>query len=452
MSFHNVCCIPVVDKNFVQGSALNNAKLWQVSSTPATQKQISQVIDLKERDIIPTIEPLRSVSQYNKAVHPYKAVERLLSAEIIDNLNSIEALENLRISSGDGGLWVKQINGESSDLGIALCLLMAAKNCKEQIIAATGALGDAQNSKDFHDSVVMPVADMAIKLNLIIELKQNGNTLDGLKKIFTPKQHIIENNNLELVTNLTEVEILKNLGVDVICIATLSEALPSLKIPIASTTLKNWFNYLAIAALLIAALLTGMKATYMQQAVNLNWQAPELGYPSRPFLVCAYDSIKRETHNQPIKDDKIVPINTKIGLFVQSNPDQGWQLWLYQLMQKWRGYQGLSYAMVLIGETSGINAPYIVMQPSKNDRFSNPGGIFAQYLQIGEQSENHLLMVLANRDGAIDIADLRTKIINRFKNEKTINFSEMEQFISQIVDGTIAYNFTSSEGSLCNEK
>ena len=295
MSQYNVW-IPIVDKGH-NAHLSGEEKLWEIYCRPASEPEIQEAAQIKKDGLKPTLAPLQDVQHYNSSVHPYIAVEKLLAAEAVHIKSPEQTLENWRLFSGDGGDWVTQIDGNSSNLGIALCLLMSCKHSDSHIIAATGALGDSQDSNVLQNSVVEPVANVDLKLRLLLEKKRQNKLPEDLKIIFTPHQQVIWQEGLktlEPIIKLPEVELLKNLGLTVHPVATLSEAAQILGIDVKKQL--RWFNRLrklkqvlrwSLATLVLLMVMMGLWLGFsLNRHLDLGFEVMQKDFGAKPFVVC----------------------------------------------------------------------------------------------------------------------------------------------------------------------
>lgn len=250
MALHRVF-IPIVDADISAGAG---SLLWEAYCGPADAKERDSEDRHLDKNIVPAIAGLRPLRRYESGLRAYLAVRRLLAPEravaettsqpiryerrksrlkhLLWNISHSArrqrlefALDNRRLRSGS----LAKITGNSSDLGLALCLLMDVTQCRVKTLAATGELADAQDGKDARDLLVKPVAGVQAKLRLLIDNKKTGKLADDLNLVITPKQHILWRGEpacavLERVENLAEVAELQGLGIRVCPVNSLAEA------------------------------------------------------------------------------------------------------------------------------------------------------------------------------------------------------------------------------------
>lgn len=457
--------IPIVEQGY-NIELSGEEKLWEVYCRPANELEIKEAVNLKKDGEKPSIAPLKDVQHYNSSIRPYIAVERLLAAEAINIKSPEQALENWRIFSGDGGDWVSQIEGNSSNLGIALCLLMSCKHSNSRLIAATGALGDSQDSQDLQNSVVEPVADVDIKLRLLLEKKQQNKLPEALKLIFTPHHQIVwqgELKVLESVIKLPEVEQLEKLGLTVHPVATLSEAAKVLGIDIENQLrwfdrwrkLKQILRWLG-AALLALAVLQGVYLGFsLSQPLNVSFESRQKNLAAdRPFVVCR-TATGQIHHYAPIGADHIVPTNAEIGWLLRVGETAEASSWSYRIARYFT-YSGLKTTMVLLGEETGVQSDNnSVMEPDNKNRLLSPGDLWSYSWKLDKYEEDILLALLVNRGQALSIEQLK----NSFKDKKyrlaskyadepeKLDLAAIEEDLRNKANGSATFIFKAKNGA-----
>ena len=438
MSIHSVL-IPTIDDEY------DDHKLWQVYCRPANQEELTEASQQKNQDrLIPTLTPLLAIQYYEQSLKPYMAVQKNLEADLLPEL------ENKRLCSGDGGEWVTQIDGESSDLGIALCLLMSVTNSKHQLIAATGALGDAQDHDKLQDSVVKPVAGVKEKLQQLLKKAPSD-----LKIIITPHQHLIkkvikkegdkegkEVEVLDSVINLPEVKQLQERGIEVKCVATLSEAVNYLHLFNTYQRFKKrlrWLLFGGLSAVLLCALTLAFN---LYRPIQLDFVAMQKNLGTQPFIVC-YNA-EQKPYYLAIGKDRIVPNNAELGWLLQIGSQDETNALPYQVL-KWLGYTGVKPTLVLISNAKDENTNiHAILEPDNKNRVLALGRKWAYSWQLKpeNQDEELLLAILINRNNALDIEKLRREWLNRH-----LSLDVIENKLRQTADGAVTFRFIAKTGA-----
>lgn len=450
--------IPIVSAD-IKSDSSEQAKLWVVTSAEATQAELDEADKQKSKNLIPTIAYLSQVSRYESARKAYIAIKNLTQAAPTNFL----ALDNRRVHSADGAGWVSHIMGNSSDLGIALCLLMDISQSNTLVVAATGELGDAMENPDIFNAVIKPVKGVQQKLQLIIEQKQQG-LLPELKLILTPVQHFCyqrksQNPVLELVNTLKEVAVLEALGVRVIGVKTLAEAARKLNIEVSGVTWHSFikllfaWRYKFLLSISIGCMLVfgAWLAVEMTKPVKLEWlpRTPERN--AEPYIVCAFNPDGTAVFSDLILNKQRIPempTNSQIAWKIRLGDDSEVNTLFYRTAHDWFGYKGLYPTLVMIGKKSGIESDYSIFLPIETDRRIPPGRILSYGWGVDDIEETMLLVIIVNRWHSTNINDLKKNLQANFGTlDKNMNLPAIEQYLAEQSDGSLHFLFTTQTGA-----
>ena len=449
--------IPIVPADLKLGSD-KPANLWVVVGGEATHEELGDADKQHSKNLEATIAGFSPIGRYESARKAFTAVKNLTQFA----KGNFLPLNNCRLRSVDGAGWVNQIIGNSSDLGMALCLLMAIGQCKTKVVAATGELGNAMEAQNASDAVVKPVRGVPEKLQLIIEQKRQGLLAD-LTLLLLPKQYYLDQSDiLEPVyyaddgvmplSKLPEIEQLKRLGVKIVTVSTLQEAVEQIGIKIYRWKKFWWFRrryWLATAFVVIIS--SSLLITELNRTVDLAW----IGRPGKapePYIVCHYEygqpavfaDLGRNQQHTPV-----VPINSRLGFGVQLGGKEKQNARLEQFLHDWFGYKGLYVTRVMIGQKSGIINDGLPIKQFDN-RF-RPGRSITYASAVNETEETMLFTIMVNRWQMPDIAALTKELQGSVgKDEDNINLAVIQQTLSRHADGSLNFIFVTEKGTaLC---
>jgi len=445
--------IPILPADLKLGSD-KPENLWVVVGGEATPEELNDADRLHSKNLEVTIAGFSPIGRYESARRAFTAVKNVTQFAAGNFL----PLNNCRLRSVDGAGWVNQIIGNSSDLGLALCLLMAIGQCKTRVLAATGELGNAMETTNASDAVVKPVRGIPEKLQLIIGQKRQGLLAD-LTLLLLPKQYYLDQSDiLEQVyyaddgvmplSKLPEIEQLRLLGIKVVTVSTLQDAVERIGIKIYRWEKLGWFRLRYwLAAAFLCTIGSVLLANALSRTVDLAW----IGRPDKtaePYVVCHYEygqsakyaDLKRNKRRTPV-----VPINSILGFHVQLGGKEEQNAKLNQFLHDWLNYKGLYVTRVIIGQKSGIiNSDLPVIQ--LNNRF-RPGSTINYDSAVNAVEETTLFVIMVNRWWMPDIATLSKELQHAFGNTgDDINLAAIQQTLLRYSDGSLNFIFTTEKG------
>lgn len=309
------------------------------------------------------------------------------------------------------------IEGHSAELGLALLLFIGASHSTaHRLVIATGAL--SRQVIQAQDVKVLPVSQLAEKCELIIRyVRQNPS-----QKIlfFTPCYD--EANNA--VERMPEIQALRDLGVTVLSIDRLSEAVKALKIKHTGYLLYDRVLQGLIAVFTTIFLVIGLYwLLWCQRAIEMDYVPGDAAMTRRePFLVCSehYQTINRQGITP------IIPIGSTLGWKLKVGNQNGFDTWL----SKWFNYRGYYIARILIRQYS---EPKVKIYDG-NGKLTRvrPGETWEWSWTLGKNQEELKALVLVAQRYPFNPVEIK-KTIQQFRKVKKPQ-DEMETDITAAVN------------------
>ncbi len=431
-------------------------RLWEVRCRYATLSEQAAAWMLDDKKIEPTVHPLGKFNRYKSGFKALGAVRRLLgngSAGFEGQADDLEdALRNRRLVSAEGAAWGDKIEEYSSDLGLGLILLLDLMQAKGVILAATGALGDAQDADSADNLPVMPVRDIPAKLQAMLDKKRGDGVLKQLAIVFTPLQYYAGDGELALVETLPVIGELNNEGVAVHPVRSFGEAAKILGIaPAAHARLRRdllvrearrfWLR-LAAFGLPLAALLavSANLAHFLSQPIALQWHPMTRTAPQgEPYLLC-FDAQGQAASRLALAKsgpaaEPVAPVSSRLAWEVRTGSLAEAARWQNKLL-RWLGYRGYHLAVVLVGKDSGItdNAVFIPKQSANSDAPARlpAGSVWNYSLSLDGKAEESRLVILANRLQPFDSEALKSGLKERFKpQDGGLDLPAVEHYLAE---------------------
>ena len=353
--------------------------------------------------------------------------------------------------------------GCSAELGLALALAASICGKGGRVIVATGALSSskhiANSSSVFRsaDVKVQPVGSLVEKLNLLMfeiqdgafqELIINHKLLVITPKLFTHAGHEQE------VRTLPEVKKLHALGVKVVPVDWLSEALSAIK---ADTT-----QYLAFDRV-IQIMLGLVIFLVVTMGSWLIWRDTEIpmafisvspdNLHAEPFELCAKD---HQQYALPISKTLLVPtvpVNSVIGWRTHIGESDSVDSRLAELS----GFQGYYIAVIVVSEFSPTTFDYARVGNTTEPLRVVPGQSYEGWVKLNNRAETNALILLAQRHTQFDSNWLREQLQKRFPRSTESPAGSWRQdvdaatdFIKTLAPGSLIFPFVSvQEDSKC---
>jgi hypothetical protein len=330
------------------------------------------------------------------------------------------------------------IEGHSAELGLALLLLTSASHSTvHHLIIATGAL--SRQIIQAQDVKVLPVSQLAEKCERVIHyVRQNPS-----QKIlfFTPCYDETDN----AVEKMPEIQALHNLGITVLPIARLSEAVKALEIKHTGYLTHDRILRNLIAVFVITFFIIGLYwILWCQRAIEVNYVSGNATMTRRePFLVC---STQGEYYYQTIRTHTItsmVPTGGNLGWKIKVGSAHSFDAWL----SHWFHYQGYYVANILIPQFS---EPQVILQD--NNRVQ-PGEILSGSWDLSDKIELKTLIFIAQRCpfNPVKIQNTIQKFRKKeaFSDETKTNMTAATNFILSQFRNGLKFIFQTSNKSEC---
>lgn len=449
-------------------------RLWEAWCRPASPSEQARewMASLDDKRLHPAVHLLGPFKRYDSGVKGLWAVKRLLGVGgLVNDLETV--LRQYRLDSGDGAAWVGRIEEHSSDLGLGLALIMAVMGTKERLLAATGALGDAQDCGLEDDVPVKPVRDVPEKLSAVLEKKRTGERFATLRIVFTPCHYHTPEGSLELVEWLDVTRELREAGVEVCPVRTFGEA--ARRLGIDATALETarrqtrarleWRRRVARNARIVGGAMLGLGlaiAASVQYGltgqVDLAWEPEPTLKPAepQPYVVCSGNDGNPGSYAVLRKESfvPIVPAGSLLAWRVRIGDPAETGHWSHRLARL-LGYEGYHIAVVMLGKTTGIGEEPVIV-PKLSDHSSavqriRPGQVWSYGWKLDLIPEPSLLLILVNRRQPFDVAALNGELRRLFaQSSGKPAFSATTEYLRERADGVIAFPFeTRTAGSFC---
>lgn len=422
-------------------------RLWEVYCSPADTGELKQAEQMIDRGRIPTVALLPTGGPSSSGRRAYQAVKRLLAPDTHGASGLVDAV---RVRNGTPEDWSAAIQGASSDLGIALCLLLQVAGSRIACVAATGELVSKDTPSE-RDVAVAPVNGVPEKLALLAERKRAGALPAALKWVFTPEQYRYfdadNQETLALVGTLPEVAELKALGLEVCPVATLAEAARLLGIdPERIPQYRRWGRW-AFGSAALALLLLGFCA--LSVPAHMQWEARLSGLSAKPYAECPLtpggDGVAMEIPPNNQIPARCTAVNWRIRMG-HPGQDHGYLEYICDGVRRLYGDQGYHLATVMVGKKTGIN-DYSIQVPDQSQRVSKPlrllpGQSWNAGRYLDGTAEETLLVVMARRFGGFDVAALRAGLEQRFGGSPNrIDFTSIEEYLSAQAGFVLKFRF-----------
>lgn len=373
------------------------------------------------------------------------------------------ALNGWRLEFCNVEIHVNGFEDRSSDLGLALGLLLAANGGNGQgTIVATGKLEQEailDDSRRF-DYAVRPVAGLPEKLQALLELIEQGEkpsrtvlllpdaTPSGLDLPSLLNNHPADQaaDDAEWRQLREQFKALRAVGVEIHPVASLGAAAKVLGIkPPAQTARKRRRPWLWSLALL------GLVGGYVGFAFYRYASQPIVlgdGRPFRPHIACLDAGDPPALTKPPVairqsqaggESMPVVPPHAQLAWEIPVGTAEEAASWPRRLLKQ-LGYPGYQTAIVLVGELSGVKRGDSV-RPPKRTTSVWPGGLFRHSKAVEGTLETNLLVLLVNRYRRFNSSDLE-----RLEQELTVEWqkaglSAVRAYLETQADATLEFRF-----------
>ncbi|MGI9435400.1 MAG: hypothetical protein ACR2Q4_11320 [Geminicoccaceae bacterium] len=403
--------------------------------------------------------PLRKVGLYRAGCAAASAARKVGIAPpltaLYQRISRLAWIEGQRLQSAAGN---GPSEGRSAELGLALVLFMSASGSHDQQIIATGALGGQPQGVSDDDVEVLPVGSVPEKLKLVETLARSKALprFDERRKLlfFLPRQ-FEQDGEWRETTSLPEVDELADLGVRVIPVDRLSEAVAILN---ARRSRHLFFDHLAQAAM-IAVLAFGV-AGFAWSQLSARPDIPirflsggGLALSPEPYHVCF------------AKDGGYDPIpltRNGIGKSLPAGETLGWRVQVGDLPAKeglvagWFAPKTYRVAQAMISEHSSVKV-IVPQAPGGGPLELAPGDIWEWGWQLNGTAEDNSLVLLAMADKSLNADELRSELVDKFPKAlgsapgtEGLDVTAAANYLAAKAMGAAKFTIQTTEGtSLC---
>lgn len=352
--------------------------------------------------------------------------------------------------------------GRSAELGLALAL--AASICEGQrVIVATGALSSSKTTSDSgsvfrsDDVKVQPVGSLLEKLNLLLFEIQHGAFQELIAHqeilLITPKTFMHAGHEQQ-VRMLPEVKTLNTLGVKVVPVDWLSEALSAIKADTAHYLVIDRIIQIMIGLIVLLVITIGSWLVWRETEIPMAFISVDSGNTeAQPFELCIRN---RKHYALPIKKTMFVPSVPTTGVI-------GWRTQIGESntvdsrLAGFFGFQGYYIAIVVISEFSPPTFDYARIGNTTKPLRIAPGQSYEGWVKLNDRAETNVLILLAQRHTRFDANWLREQFQKRFPASMLSSVNSMRQdvdaatdFIKTLAPGSLIFPFVSvKENSKC---
>ena len=353
--------------------------------------------------------------------------------------------------------------GRSAELGLALALAASIRGKGGGVIVATGALSSSRqysnsNSAFRPDDVkVYPVGSVPEKLNLLLHEIESGVfrklIVNQELLVITPKLFKHDRDEQEVRT-LAEVKALNALGVKVVPVEWLSEALTVIN---ADTThylafdrvIQSLIGLLVLLIVTIGSWLMWRDAEIPMAFISVNPGSLE----TEPFELCARG---HKHYALPIRKTLWVPTVPVSGVI-------GWRTIIGEpssvdyRFAEFFGFQGYFIAVIVVSEFSRTTFDYARVDNTTKPLRVTPGKPYEGWVKLNDRAEVNSLVLLAQRHAGFDNNRLREQFQKRFPQStassagnKQLDVDAATDFIKTLAPGSLIFPFVSvKENSKC---
>lgn len=353
--------------------------------------------------------------------------------------------------------------GRSAELGLALALAASISGKGARVIIATGALSSSKNisnsSSIFRsdDVKVQPVGSLLEKLNLLLFEIQEGAFQELITNqellVITPKTFMHAGHQQE-VRMLAEVKTLNSLGVKVVSVDWLSEALSAIKADtphylLIDRVIQIMIGLIIFLVITIGSWLIWRNAEIPMAFISLN---PE-NIEAEPFELCIMD---QRQYALPITKTLMVP-NMPVSGVIAWKTLIGSSSSVDSRFVKLFGFAGYYIAIVVVSEFSPTTFDYARIGNTTKPLRIMPGQPYEGWVKLNDGAETNALILLTQRHAQFDANGLREQFQKHFPLSMVSSTGNKRQDVDAIIDfiktlapGSLIFPFVSvQEDSKC---
>lgn len=353
--------------------------------------------------------------------------------------------------------------GRSAELGLALAL--AANMCKKNrsVILATGALSSSKEFKDSgllfraDDIKVQPVGSLLEKLKLLLHEIQAGNFRELIANqellVITPR-FCKQAGKEQEVKKLAEVKSLNSLGVKVVPVDWLSEALTIMKADTTHYLVLDRVIQIMLGLIILLAVTVGSWMIWRDAEIPMAFTLVNPGnIEAEPFELCTSG---QKHYALPIRKMSLVPTMPVTGII-------GWRVIIGEQnsfdssLATHFGFQGYFIAVMIVSEFSPTTFDYARVGNTTRPLRIIPGQSYEGWVKLNDRAEINALVILAQRHPQFDTNLLREQFQKRFHsanlssvNNRRLDVDAATDFFETLAPGSLIFPFVSvMENSRC---
>ncbi|MEE9354288.1 MAG: hypothetical protein V3U75_01725 [Methylococcaceae bacterium] len=292
------------------------------------------------------------------------------------------------------------------------------------------------------------------KLNLVLYEIQEGAFQELITNqellVITPKT-FTHNEHQQEVRMLPEVKTLNSLGVKVVPVDWLSEALSAIKADITQYLVIDRVIQLMVGLIIFLVITIGSWLTWRDAEIPMAFISVDSGnLEAEPFEIC----IRNQKHFAlPIKKTMFVPSVPMTGVI-------GWKTVigdsssLDSRFAKLSGFEGYYIAVVVVSEFSPTTFDYARIGNTTKPLRIAPGQSYEGWIKLNDRAETNALILLAQRHTQFDANWLREQFQKHFPlssaGSKRQDVDAATDFIKTLAPGSLIFPFVSvQEDSKC---
>jgi hypothetical protein len=373
----------------------------------------------------------------------YPAGEQALAAVRLLNLPRGSALGNrLRAAAGDEALHVVNPgdirglgpeNSSSAELGLALALLMFRAQTSETRVLASGALD--LNGAD-HDTPVVPVHHLGDKLRLALQYFDQPGSPPAPRWFMVPA--LDPDGSTVQGKYRAQSDALRARGIELCCVRSLGEAARILGAHKYAPTRAEYLVRWAAAAVCVAAGVAALAHVWLNAPIPLSF-APvadtDHSLIATPVRVRARGASAELLAPCRLDDGRLpgFTIGDEIAMQLHAGSADGWSLGGYHL------------ALVAVSASAGVK-----VLPVPPSQILKPGGDVGYQVDVPGPEEETLLVWLAKRGAAFDLAALQDRLRRAEAPLRPAdNISAVRNVLQHAAPGILTYDFRSVGAGKC---
>ncbi len=346
--------------------------------------------------------------------------------------------------------------GHSAELGLALALASTICQVQKNLIVATGSLvsttqtGIAMPQLRADDVKVYPVASLPRKLRLLIAEIESGYFQAVAKHrtfwLITPRLFESEG-DYQPVNTLSEFKILQSLGVKILTVDWLSEALQVLKADRSHYLMRDRLLQGLVTVLLMVGVWVSISEFWRNTPIAMVFLPVNDKALAQPFILCTQGQRQYAQAINQKSSVPLVPVETSIAWRASIGKSTSIDSYLSDQL----GFKGYYLAVIIVSEQSPASFDTARLDNSSESLRVLPGQTYEGWIKLNAQVETNALLILAQRHAPFDSHTLRKQFQQQFwASSKPLDIDAASDFVSTLAPGALIYPFVSvQEASPC---